>query len=88
MGKWDDYNERFCGCKDAHRYNSCMGLANCSLRAGDPERRPVLVTAIEREIIQEDIGHWNFLLKRFWNGRPKVAPLSDYCTETGDNNEQ
>jgi len=77
MSKWDDYNERFCGCKDASRKNSCKGLPNCSLHEGHPERRSVFVIAAERRIIQQDIGHWDFLLKRFWNGRPKGTKNSN-----------
>lgn len=37
--KWADYKEKFCGCKDASRLNSCKGLANCELPDGHPERQ-------------------------------------------------
>ncbi len=37
--KWAEYKEKFCGCKDASRLNSCRGLHNCELPVGHPERK-------------------------------------------------
>lgn len=37
--KWADYKEKFCGCKDASRLNSCRGLKNCELPASNAERQ-------------------------------------------------
>jgi hypothetical protein len=37
--KWAEYKEKFCGCKDASRLNSCRGLHNCELPVGNPERK-------------------------------------------------
>ena len=36
--KWAEYKLRHCGCKDASRLNSCQGLQNCDLPAGNAER--------------------------------------------------
>jgi hypothetical protein len=53
--KWDEYKEKFCGCKDGSSLNSCKGLPNCSLRADHPERKSA-APVVERQPHEWDIN--------------------------------
>lgn len=45
--KWAEYRNKFCGCKDASRDNSCKGRPNCELRADHPERKQAMNSDIK-----------------------------------------
>lgn len=76
--KWSEYREKFCGCKDASRLNSCKGLSNCELRPEHPERKPATdghIKLIEQvEKAQKEMDLWpeswksglKLVLMRLW----------------------
>jgi hypothetical protein len=59
--KWSEYRKQFCGCKDASRLNSCKALANCSLRAGHPERKAPKAGTAQSELaaLREELATAN-----------------------------
>lgn len=62
MDKWADYKQKFCGCKDASRLNSCKGLANCSLRPDHPERLVQPQTTMVQTIVAAQTRFLNELV--------------------------